>query len=99
MSHRARQLSVSLAAGLALALLLATPEVAQACAVCFSGKDDETRVAFIITSVLLTFLPILLVGGVVAWIVRRVRQLERAEAAQAVGLPAPVRALSRTVSR
>ena len=62
-----------------LLILLALPEAADACAVCFSGKD-ESRTAYIATTALLTFLPLGLVGGFVAWVWRRSRAIERAHA-------------------
>ena len=60
---------------LAVAVLLGgvlvwTPDVAQACAVCFQAKSDASRVAFIATTAGLTFLPLIVIGGV-AWWVRR----------------------------
>ena len=59
------------AAPLGASLLLLAPKLAAACAVCSSGRDDETRQAFIDTTVLLTFLPLLMIGGVLLWIRRR----------------------------
>ena len=64
----------------ALALMVSTvvllaPQLAAACAVCFTGRADETRVAFIVTTGFLTALPILLVGTLVWWLCRRARQI------------------------
>ena len=74
-----------------LILLGAAPRVALACSVCSAGRDDETRVAFLATTGLLTGLPFLLVGGLIWWLHRRARELEAADAA-------PLEALSRTSS-
>jgi len=60
-------------------VILLVPGIAQACAVCFSGRSDETRVAFIATTAFLTFLPILLIVGVVWWFRRRVLAMEAEE--------------------
>ena len=60
-----------------LAVCLAAPELAQACSVCGIGRE-ENRVAFILTTVLLTLLPLAAVGGIVGWLVRRARTLEAA---------------------
>ena len=62
----------------ALAILLA-PEIAAACSVCFSGRSDETRVAFIATTALLTALPLLLIGTLVWWLRRRAIQIQQSE--------------------
>ncbi|MFP8879760.1 MAG: hypothetical protein AAEJ52_11355 [Myxococcota bacterium] len=70
-----------------LAVIPLLPGLARACAVCFSGRSDETREAFIATTAFMTFLPILLIGGVVWWFRRRVlamRAEERAIAARLV---------------
>ena len=56
-----------------LALWLAAPATSHACAVCFSGSD-ESRLAFILTTVFLTFLPLAMIGGVVTWLALRVRR-------------------------
>jgi len=65
-------------AGIAALLLLWWPGVASACAVCFSGRSDETRTAFLVSTVFLTFLPLILLGGVVWWLRRRHQELEAA---------------------
>jgi len=60
-----------------LALLVASsPSVAQACAVCFSGRSDEQREAFIFMTGFLTFLPLILLGFGVWAFIRRVRRIE-----------------------
>jgi hypothetical protein len=55
--------------------ILLVPQLATACSVCFTGRADETRVAFIATTGLLTALPILLVGSLVWWLRRRAHQI------------------------
>ncbi len=65
----------------ACALLIATtlvlaPQLASACAVCFTGRSDETRVAFLATTALLTGLPLLMIGSVVWWLIRRARLVQ-----------------------
>jgi hypothetical protein len=70
-----RGLSV-VAALLAALLLLAAPEAAQACSVCSAAETDSVREAFLVTTVLLSVLPLLLVGGFAWWLRRRVRELE-----------------------
>ena len=70
-------------AGALVALLILAPEIALACPVCMSGRDDETRAAFILTTLFLTLLPLALIGGVVWWLTRRARSLERQRDADA----------------
>jgi len=55
------------------ALLL--PRLAAACSVCFTGRADETRIAFLATTGFLSALPILLIGSLVWWLRRRARQI------------------------
>ena len=57
------------------------PEIAAACSVCFSGRSDQTRTAFIATTGLLTALPLLLIGALVWWLRRRAGQIQRSESA------------------
>jgi hypothetical protein len=63
------------------ALIVQAPQVAAACAVCSAGREDETRLAFLLTTILLSVLPPLAVGGTVWWIVRRARTLETSRVA------------------
>jgi hypothetical protein len=64
------------ALGLLACLILVSPSVAEACAVCFSGRSDEQREAFLITTGFLTFLPLILLGCAVWAFIRRVRRIE-----------------------
>ena len=57
---------------------MGSPQIAWACAVCTSGREDENRLAFIVTTAFLTFLPLVLVGSIVGWLRARARQLEAA---------------------
>ena len=62
-----------LAATFALAVL-ASPRIGWACSVCSAGRDEANRVAFIATTAFMTFLPLLMIGGVIWWLYRRVRR-------------------------
>jgi len=57
------------------ALVLWAPGVSRACAVCTSGTDDANRMAFIVTTVLLSVLPFVIVGIFIWWFRRRSREL------------------------
>jgi hypothetical protein len=64
--------------GLALLLVLVLPEVAHACPVCFDSRD-ENRQAFFNTAVMLTLLPLGMVGGVGLWMRKRYREMDGSE--------------------
>jgi len=52
---------------LVLVSLLLTPLEAEACPVCFSAKEGS-RQAFILTTALLTFLPLGMIGSLLFWL-------------------------------
>jgi hypothetical protein len=82
----------------AVTAVLASPALAWACPVCFSVKNEATRIAFLGTTVFLTALPLFLMGGVGVWLAKRVEAAERDHAeisgnepaATAQPLPGPV---------
>ncbi|MEN8184500.1 MAG: hypothetical protein ABFS46_18395 [Myxococcota bacterium] len=63
---------------LAPALLLSAPRAAEACSVCSAASSDSVRDAFLVTTVFLSVLPLLLVGGFAWWLRRRTRELQAA---------------------
>jgi hypothetical protein len=68
-----------LAIFLALALA-ALPELASACAVCGAGvDDDQSRVAYLLTSAVLSLLPLALFGGFLLWLRRQYRKQRKLE--------------------
>jgi hypothetical protein len=72
----------------AVLLIVWSPGLSRACAVCMSGRDDETRAAFLGTTIFLSLLPVLAVGGVVIWLRRRLRKQEQDEAREQRSVPA-----------
>jgi len=58
--------------------LLLWPTAAQACSVCFSATDGN-RMAFLITTVVLSLLPLGLIGGGILYLRHRFRQVEHEE--------------------
>lgn len=60
----------------ALVFLAILPAAAAACAVCFD-TTAENRMAFMQTTVLLSLLPLVMVGGAGAWIRKRARELAK----------------------
>ncbi len=79
-------------AALLAAVLLLAPRLAQACAMCVTGREDETRSAFLVTTFFMSVLPI---GGLVLavwWLRRRFRELDRQDdEARRAALPASPR--------
>ena len=59
----------------ALILLMALPELALACPVCFDARD-ENRQAFLMTTAFLSLLPLGMVAGAGLWLRRRARQVD-----------------------
>lgn len=63
---------------LAAVLLPVLPGGAAACAVCFD-TTAENRMAFMVTTVILSLLPLGMVGGAGVWLRRRSRELDEQE--------------------
>lgn len=72
------RLALALALALALvALVLVASVPAEACAVCFQAKSDASRVAFIVTTAAMTFLPLAVVGALAWWVRRQFVKADR----------------------
>lgn len=65
---------------LVAACFVLAPEAALACAVCSPGQNDAAQAGFLIGTVLLSVLPLVLIGSVVLVLVRRARRMARDEA-------------------
>jgi hypothetical protein len=52
-------------------VLVAVPSVALACPSCLASSGEANRLAFLGTMVLLTSLPVLMIGSLIFWIARR----------------------------
>jgi hypothetical protein len=68
------------------------PGVALACPLCLAAKDEAVQMAFLLTTVLLSALPVIMIGGLIIWIAKRSRDLDREERAPEplpVAEPAP----------
>ncbi len=72
---------------LALVVVLSTltSEPVSACSVCNGIQEEASRKAFVGTTALLTFLPLILVGIVVSLFVRRTLEQERRQEALRIG--------------
>jgi hypothetical protein len=71
-----------------LVIGLATPKLAVACAVCGGGTADN-RIEFILTTAFLTFLPLILIGGVVYGLRRRYLQVAQLDVRSELPVPDP----------
>jgi hypothetical protein len=70
------------------ALVAALPRAAEACAVCLSGREDDNQRAFLAGTILLSTLPVALIGGIAWYIRRRAREIAAREAAAHEGAAA-----------
>jgi hypothetical protein len=61
-------------------VLAGAPRAAEACAVCMGARDEQTRFAFLITTIFLSVLPLSLVGAVIWYLRKRFRELDSARA-------------------
>lgn len=68
------------AAGLG-ALVVCSPGLAWACSVCGGGANDQTQVGFLAGTLLLSLLPLALIGGIVLWLRGRARRITAQQAA------------------
>ena len=61
------------------ALLLSAPALAEACPVCNAAKNEESRIAFLVTTAFLSLLPLGLVAGVLLWLRSSIRAAEEGD--------------------
>jgi hypothetical protein len=72
---------VSRLASILAVLLALAPELAHACAVCGAGvDDDQSRVAYLLTTVSLSVLPLALFGGFLLYLRAKHRRQTGAQA-------------------
>ncbi len=80
---------------LVVAAILWSPTLAEACAVCWSGREDASRTAYIIGTAFMTLMPFVLVGTLLWWLRGFLRKSEAAhDAARKLGTEAARTALS-----
>jgi len=71
-----RRVAAASFAAFASAAVIQAPNVARACAVCTSGREDENNAAFLISTIFLSVLPLAALGTLVFVLWRRIRKLE-----------------------
>ncbi len=69
------------------ALVVCSPGLARACSVCVGGTNDQTQTGFVAGSLLLSILPLALIGGIALWIRGRARRIAAQQAAGRIQLP------------
>ena len=75
-------------ATLVVLLLVLAPDLAHACPGCIDLKT-KNRVAFFVTTIVLSLLPLGMVGGMVVWLRRRARALASVITDQGPGTQTP----------
>ena len=80
---------MSRAAAIVALLLALAPELAHACAVCGAGlDDDQSRLAYLFTTISLSLLPLAMFGGVMLWL-RSKHRRQTTHGAAGRGAPEP----------
>lgn len=69
-----------------VSLLASSP--ALACAVCGAG-DDPSKGSYVSMSIIISLLPLAMLGGIVGWVVHRTRAAEREASPQSSPPPSP----------
>jgi heme/copper-type cytochrome/quinol oxidase subunit 2 len=64
------------------------PGLVSACSVCTAGREEENQLAFLLSTIFMSLLPLIVIGTIVFALWRRIRKLEEEESARAAGLPA-----------
>ena len=68
---------VAILIALLFAFVALVTDSALACTVCTGGQEEASRKAFVVTTALLTFLPMVVVGAAVSFFVRRTLDQEK----------------------
>lgn len=79
MSGALRRAAPCLVALALVALILVAPALADACPVCNSAKNEQSRIAFLVTTAFLSLLPLGLVAGVLYWLRSSIRAAEQGQ--------------------
>jgi hypothetical protein len=63
-------------------LIVQTPRVATACAVCSAGRDDEDAAAFLLSTIFMSLTPLIAIFTIVYLLYRRIRKFEAEQEAR-----------------
>ena len=67
--------------------IVASPTLARACSVCTAGRDEENKAAFLISTILMSLLPLVAIGTLIYVLWRRFQKLETETAAASLATP------------
>ena len=68
-------------------MTILVPNWAMACSVCTAGRDEENQLAFLLSTLFMSLLPLVVIGTGVFVLWRRIRKLESEErVAEAPGM-------------
>ena len=70
-------------------VIVQSPRVAEACAVCTAGRDEENQAAFLWSTLFMSLLPLIAIGTLVFVIRRRYMKLEAETAARELAAMPP----------
>lgn len=63
-------------------VVLQVPRVAEACAVCGTGREDENAAAFLASTIFMSVLPLIAIGTIVYVLWRRIQKFEAEQEAR-----------------
>jgi hypothetical protein len=63
-------------------LVLHSATIASACSVCTAGREEENQVAFLLSTIFMSLMPLLTIGTIVFVLWRRIRRIEAEQAAR-----------------
>jgi SNF family Na+-dependent transporter len=69
--------------------LVSIPTIAEACAVCTAGRDEENALAFLLSTIGMSLMPLVALGTLVFVLWRRIQKLE-AEGRTAAAAKTPI---------
>jgi len=67
---------MSLASVLVAGTVVHSPRVADACSVCTAGRDEENQLAFLLSTIGMSLMPLVAIGTLVFVLWRRIQKLE-----------------------
>lgn len=87
-SERGGSLLTGIVLALATLSTVSLPGVGLACSVCTAGREEENQLAFLLSTLFMSLLPLIVIGTIVFVLWRRIRKLEQEESARAAGVSA-----------